>query len=606
MSVVQNIFAYNTGSLISGTTQVGNIAVKEVDVEYSANFGGLQWWGGPDQTNGYVICYPVPSCDRPTPVGILACLGFKRSQALTEPSFLELANEFVGGPPAPFASGNDASIYLTNNGYWNSWVLSTPTPTPTNNPTPTPTVTPTNTETPTPTGTPSVTSTPTNTETSTQTPTPTNTETPTQTPTVTQTPTNTETPTQTPTNTPTVTPTSNIVTNGLIMQLDANNIISYPGSGTTVYDLAGSYDNILSSGAAFTTLNGIKCFDCTTGNSLIQVIGTGPSLPTSGYTYVGWARINSSSANWRTLFRTNNNIPMLVEVGTDNLGYYNFGFVDSGYDVTSIQDMWVQYAVVGDNVSEIFYINGTQVGTVAAGAGGDIHVMWANNLLGGQPFGYVANLYFYDRKLTFPEIGQMYDFLSSNFIEVSPTPTNTETPTNTPTPTNTNTPTVTQTPTGSQPLISSVFNMYLFESGSDVVMSGTGKFDTTDLSYSFNASFQGLVRASTSILRSGAGGSVVSSDVYSGVTTYPSNFGSGGQINANTGSGDPMGILLFGPGDYQLLVPTGYVSNTTLTSQSTFTGQTLSTLGCTVGSYTYSWGSGAHIGNLILHVGVTP
>jgi len=202
MSILQKIFAYNTGSLISGTTQVGDLAISEAEVEYSANFGGLQWWGGPDQTSGYVIAFPVPSCDRPTPVfGLTACLGFKRSEFLTEQSFVELANEFVGGPPAPFADGNSASTYLTNNGYWNSWVMVTPTPTPTFGATQTPTVTSTATPTPQPT------TTPTNTETSTPTPTPeptttpTNTETPTNTPTPdpTTTPTNTETPTLTPT-----------------------------------------------------------------------------------------------------------------------------------------------------------------------------------------------------------------------------------------------------------------------------------------------------------------------------------------------------------------------------------------------------------------------
>ena len=170
LNPIQNIFAYNTGSLISGTTQVGDIAIKEADVEYSDNFGGLQWWGGPDQTNGYVIAYPIPSCDRPTPVfGVFACLGFKRSEFLTEPSFLELANSFVGGPPAPFASGNDASTWLTNNGYWNSWVSITPTPTPTLNQTPTPT--PTTTQTPTETLTPTNSSTPTPSVTTTVTPT---------------------------------------------------------------------------------------------------------------------------------------------------------------------------------------------------------------------------------------------------------------------------------------------------------------------------------------------------------------------------------------------------------------------------------------------------
>jgi hypothetical protein len=123
------------------------------------------------------------------------------------------------------------------------------------------------------------------------------------------------------------------------------------------------------------------------------------------------------------------------------------------------------------------------------------------------------------------------------------------------------------------------------------------------LLFSFNGGFQGLIRASTSLFHAGAGLTNVSSDVYSGITTYPSNFGSGGQFNANTGSGDSVGVLSFGPSDYRLLVPPGYVSNTALTAESTFTGQTFTTLGVTPGTYTYSWGTGVHIGTMVLQIG---
>jgi hypothetical protein len=145
------------------------------------------------------------------------------------------------------------------------------------------------------------------------------------------------------------------------------------------------------------------------------VDGTGPTLPTSGYTYITWARILSSSASWRSLLRTNNSVPILVQLETDDLGYYDSVFRDSGYDVTPIEDVWVQYAVVGDDTSSIFYINGTQVGTVAYGAGGDTHLQWGNNGTAVQPFGYIANLYFYNRKLSFSEIIEQYNTLSPTF-----------------------------------------------------------------------------------------------------------------------------------------------------------------------------------------------
>ena len=57
---IQKIFAFNTGSTVFGTSQVGDIAISNIEVEYSANYGGLQWWGGPDETFGYVIAYPIP------------------------------------------------------------------------------------------------------------------------------------------------------------------------------------------------------------------------------------------------------------------------------------------------------------------------------------------------------------------------------------------------------------------------------------------------------------------------------------------------------------------------------------------------------------------
>jgi hypothetical protein len=89
---------------------------------------------------------------------------------LNESTFVELTNNSFN---QTFTNGNDASTWLTSNGYWNSWVSITPTPTSTLSVTPTPsvTVTPTNTLSPTPT--PSVTTTVTPTSTLTPTPTPT-------------------------------------------------------------------------------------------------------------------------------------------------------------------------------------------------------------------------------------------------------------------------------------------------------------------------------------------------------------------------------------------------------------------------------------------------
>ena len=274
------------------------------------------------------------------------------------------------------------------------------------------------------------------------------------TPTPTVTPTNTPTPTVTPTVTPTITPTPNLVTNGLVIQLDAHTSSSYPGTGTTVYDITGGYNHTLI-GATYTVLNGIKCFDCTTGNNRVDYNATGPTLPTTGYTYITWAKLEPGNpSSFRTLLTTNTPkyTPITIPDGTNTLGYWDTEFRSSGYDLSGETSVWVQYAVVGTNSSQRFYINGSQVGSpIAFGAGGTTHWTWGNNQGPSQPFGYVANMYFYNRQLSLSEITQQYNYLAPRFVEPTPTPTSTSTPTVTPTitPTNTNTPTptITSTPT---------------------------------------------------------------------------------------------------------------------------------------------------------------
>lgn len=219
------------------------------------------------------------------------------------------------------------------------------------------------------------------------------------------------------------TATTSLVTSGLVIQLDAYNVSSYPGTGTSVTDITGGYTHTLTDGATYLSLNGVKTFDCTSSSKRVLVNGTGPTLPTTGYTYVSWARIITSSAGWRTLYRTSpNDHPILVQIGTDNLGFWDNDtntFRDSGYDITAIKDRWVQYTVVGDNTSSIFYINDTQVGTADAGAGGNAHWMWAG--LAGQAFGYAANMFYYNRKLSLAEITQNYAHLSPRFPNITST-----------------------------------------------------------------------------------------------------------------------------------------------------------------------------------------
>lgn len=157
--IVARPFAYNPSPnpIISGTIQIGDLAVGTPTSGLTNN---PLFWNGPNEDLGYVIAYPVPAGDHPTPIfGVFSSVGFLGTKnmpnPLNESTFVELTNNSFN---QSFTNGNDASTWLTNNGYWNSWVSTTPTPTATLGLTPTPTPTGTSLVTPTPTPTPTGTS----------------------------------------------------------------------------------------------------------------------------------------------------------------------------------------------------------------------------------------------------------------------------------------------------------------------------------------------------------------------------------------------------------------------------------------------------------------
>jgi hypothetical protein len=212
-----------------------------------------------------------------------------------------------------------------------------------------------------------------------------------------------------------------IITQNLAIWIDADNASSYPGSGTTITDLSGNgrTQNLVSA-SQYTVLNGVKCFDCSTTNA-ISAATIGPVLPTSGFTYIAWARMISSSGFWRTLFRTSPaDHPLLIETGTNRLGMFENGgadFVPCGYnDVSSLANIWVQWAVTGDSSGQTFYINGQQVGTTVQTTVGNSHnITGSDTSPGNQPFGYIANMFLYTSKLTQEQIQQNYYGLKGRF-----------------------------------------------------------------------------------------------------------------------------------------------------------------------------------------------
>ena len=113
-------FAYNPGSPISGTIQVGDLAVGVPTDGFTSN---PVFWNGPDEELGYIIAVPVPGNTQPTPMpGVFASIKFLGTKNQINPfndsTFINLVNQEFN---QTFTGATEASTWLTNNGYWNSY-----------------------------------------------------------------------------------------------------------------------------------------------------------------------------------------------------------------------------------------------------------------------------------------------------------------------------------------------------------------------------------------------------------------------------------------------------------------------------------------------------
>jgi protein with PEP-CTERM/exosortase system signal len=135
--------------------------------------------------------------------------------------------------------------------------------------------------------------------------------------------------------------------------------------------------------------------------------------------------------------------------------------------------------------------------------------------------------------------------------------------------------------------------------GSNVVANGSGAINLTGLTKA-STLFGGPsgIEADIGFILTGlpSGGTF---DGYFGFTG-PMSFGSGGFLAPNTGSGDFVGInALIG----FLFVPEGYVSGAALSDSMTFNNATFASLGVTLGTYAWTWGTGLPNQNFTLIIG---
>jgi hypothetical protein len=131
----------------------------------------------------------------------------------------------------------------------------------------------------------------------------------------------------------------------------------------------------------------------------------------------------------------------------------------------------------------------------------------------------------------------------------------------------------------------SIFTVTLAQVGPNVVATGSGTIDLTGLSFDSPGSGAGtLMIPAESLVGIGPPAGV---DLYDGLSG-PANFGPGSGGFASSESGDTVVL-----GASTLQVPHGYVSGTSLSGSSTYSG-TLASLGTAPGTYIWTWDNGAN------------
>jgi len=108
-------------------------------------------------------------------------------------------------------------------------------------------------------------------------------------------------------------PAVGIITSGLVLNLDAGNASSYPGTGPTWTDISGSgYTGTLGTGVAYSASNsGIMTFSGAT-TALVTMTATGLASLTNNFTVEAW-------------YQSTNNHPEIIANGSGSNGFV-FGY----------------------------------------------------------------------------------------------------------------------------------------------------------------------------------------------------------------------------------------------------------------------------------------
>ena len=215
-----------------------------------------------------------------------------------------------------------------------------------------------------------------------------------------------------------------IVSSGLVMHLDAGNVASYSGSGTTWTDISGNGNHgTLINGVGFTSSNnGALVFDGTNDYVSTPIDADLQAMPSTSWS--GWFKRTGTSSNWQCIFGMEDSDwdrALFIEKNGYNLSLpHTNGRWETGASATP--SAWNHVVVIYDNGTMRFYLNGVEYTTGTSEgnhSSNGTFTIGANQTGGIRYGGIIAQVLVYDRALTTAEVQQNYNADKSRF---SPTP----------------------------------------------------------------------------------------------------------------------------------------------------------------------------------------
>jgi len=216
---------------------------------------------------------------------------------------------------------------------------------------------------------------------------------------------------------------SNIVTDGLVLCLDAADKNSYPGSGTTWTDLSGEGNNgTLTSGPTYSSDNGGAIVfdgnndyvDC--GNSSIFDVG-------NNITVNVWFYVDSISSYQAIVAKVLNDYSLGWEVANSS-GTFRVTLRPSATLVNLVAGTlsvgnWYMGTMTFDNTTARLYLNGVQTGSTTSGGPVTLNstqpLTIGRRIQGSYYDGNIAQVSIYNRELTAAEVKQNFNALRHRF-----------------------------------------------------------------------------------------------------------------------------------------------------------------------------------------------